>query len=105
MYNTKGLLRNIAGALAYSIIGAILMMALDPGGTRWLKFILYVLFFASVSPAVFSSHLSCSSMLRRLRKRRTAYLARRLRDLDPDEVTALERAAEILERLLEGERR
>ena len=69
MYNTKRLLRNIAGALAYSIIGAILMMALDSGGTRWLKFILYVLFFASVSPAVFSSHLSCSSMLRRLRKR------------------------------------
>ena len=43
-------------------------------------------------------------LLRRLRKRRTAYLARRLRELDPDEVAALERAAEILERLVEGER-
>jgi DNA-binding MarR family transcriptional regulator len=56
-----------------------------------------------------SSLVSASSrgreLLRRLRKRRTAYLARRLRELDLDEVTALERAAEILERLLEGERR
>ena len=43
-------------------------------------------------------------LLRRLRKRRTAYLARRLRELDPDEVAALERAAQILERLVEGER-
>ena len=44
-------------------------------------------------------------LLRRLRTRRTAYLARRLRELGPDEVAALGRAAEILERLLEGERR
>ena len=43
-------------------------------------------------------------LLRRLRKRRTAYLARRLRELDPDEVAALARAAEILERFVEGER-
>lgn len=42
--------------------------------------------------------------LRRLRQRKNAYLARRMRDLDPDEVAALERAAEILERLLEGDR-
>ena len=69
MYNTKKLFVNIAGVLAVSIIGAILMMALDSGGTRWLKFILYILFFASTSPAVFSSHLSCSSMLHHLRKR------------------------------------
>ena len=44
-------------------------------------------------------------LLRRLRRRRTAYLARRLRELEPDEVAALSRAAEILERLVEGERR
>jgi DNA-binding MarR family transcriptional regulator len=43
-------------------------------------------------------------LLRRLRKRRTAYLARRLRELDPNEVAELARAAEILERLVEGER-
>ena len=44
------------------------------------------------------------SLLRRLRTRKNAYLARRMRDLDPDDVAALERAAEVLERLLEGER-
>lgn len=42
--------------------------------------------------------------LRRLRQRKNAYLARRMRDLDADEVAVLERAAEILERLLEGDR-
>jgi DNA-binding MarR family transcriptional regulator len=42
--------------------------------------------------------------LRRLRKRKNAYLARRMRDLEPSEVATLERAAEILERLIEGDR-
>lgn len=42
--------------------------------------------------------------LRRLRQRKNAYLARRMRDLDPGEVATLEQAAEILERLLEGDR-
>jgi len=70
MDNTKRLLINIGGILGFSIIGAILMMGVDLGGTRWLKFILYVIFFASISsPAVFSSRYSCSGMLRRLRKR------------------------------------
>lgn len=70
MDNKKRLLINIGGILAFSIVGAILMMGADPGGTRWLKFILYVVFFASItSPALFSSRFSCSSMLRRLRKR------------------------------------
>jgi DNA-binding MarR family transcriptional regulator len=44
-------------------------------------------------------------LLRRLRGRKNAYLARRLRELDDGEVAALERAAEVLERLLETERR
>lgn len=70
MDNKKRLLINIGGILAFSIVGAILMMGVDPGGTRWLKFILYAVFFASISsPAVFSSHYGCSAMLRRLRKR------------------------------------
>jgi DNA-binding MarR family transcriptional regulator len=43
--------------------------------------------------------------LKRLRTRKNAYLARRLRELDPADVAALERAAEVLERMLEGERR
>jgi DNA-binding MarR family transcriptional regulator len=41
------------------------------------------------------------ALLRRLRQRKNAYLARRLRDLEPSEVATLDRAAEILERLLE----
>ncbi|HKI67753.1 MAG TPA: MarR family transcriptional regulator [Solirubrobacterales bacterium] len=43
--------------------------------------------------------------LRRLRGRKNAYLARRMRDLPDDDVAALARAAEILERMLDGERR
>ncbi|HEX6455002.1 MAG TPA: MarR family transcriptional regulator [Solirubrobacterales bacterium] len=41
--------------------------------------------------------------LRRLRKRKNAYLARRMRYLSEEEVETLERAAEILERMREGE--
>ena len=44
------------------------------------------------------------TLLRRLRGRKNAYLARRLRELERDEVEALDRAAAILERLLESER-
>ncbi|MFT3863592.1 MAG: MarR family transcriptional regulator [Solirubrobacterales bacterium] len=43
--------------------------------------------------------------LARLRRRKSAYLARRLRKLDPEEVEVLARAAELLERMREGERR
>lgn len=43
-------------------------------------------------------------LLVRVRTRKNAYLSRRLRELDPDERAALDRAAAILERLLEGER-
>lgn len=42
--------------------------------------------------------------LRRLRGRKNAYLARRMRDLSADEVETLARAAEILDRMREGER-
>ncbi len=41
------------------------------------------------------------ALLKRLRTRKNAYLAKRMRDLDPDEVETLERAAGILERLLD----
>jgi DNA-binding MarR family transcriptional regulator len=44
------------------------------------------------------------ALLRRLRTRKDAYLARRLRELEPRDVATLERAAGVLERLLEGER-
>jgi DNA-binding MarR family transcriptional regulator len=42
--------------------------------------------------------------LRRLRGRKNAYLARRMRDLPDRDVETLERAAEILEALLEDRR-
>jgi DNA-binding MarR family transcriptional regulator len=44
------------------------------------------------------------ALLRRVRARKTAYLAHRLHELDPADTAALERAAGVLERLLEGER-
>jgi DNA-binding MarR family transcriptional regulator len=43
-------------------------------------------------------------LLRRLRTRKDAYLARRIRGLEAADAETLERAAAILERLLEGER-
>jgi len=43
--------------------------------------------------------------LRRLRGRKNAYLARRMRELSAAEVETLERAAEILDRMREGEPR
>jgi DNA-binding MarR family transcriptional regulator len=44
------------------------------------------------------------TLLRKLRTRKNAYLARRLRGLGAEEVAALARAADILERLQDGER-
>ncbi len=40
-------------------------------------------------------------LLRRLRARKNVYLARRLRDLPAEDLAALERAADVLERMLE----
>jgi DNA-binding MarR family transcriptional regulator len=52
-----------------------------------------------------SSILSVSaegrSLLRRLRARKTAYLAQQLRELEQDDLAALERAADVLERMLD----
>lgn len=42
--------------------------------------------------------------LRRLRGRKNAYLARRMREMSAEDVATLERAAEILEGMLESER-
>jgi hypothetical protein len=69
MNNNKRFIINIACILAISIIGATLVMGLDLGGTRWLKFVLYLIFFAALSSsALFSSIYSCS-LSSRLRKR------------------------------------
>jgi len=45
------------------------------------------------------------TLLKKLRTRKNAYLARRMRGLDEADLATLDRAAEILEDLLEGERR
>jgi DNA-binding MarR family transcriptional regulator len=45
-----------------------------------------------------------SARLRNIRTRRDAYLARRLESLSPEELRTLERAAALLERMLDGER-
>jgi DNA-binding MarR family transcriptional regulator len=42
-----------------------------------------------------------SALLKRLRGRKNAYLAKRMRDMDAEDVATLERASEILERLLD----
>jgi len=44
------------------------------------------------------------ALLHKLRTRKNAYLARRLRDLPAEDLVALERAADVLERLLEDGR-
>jgi DNA-binding MarR family transcriptional regulator len=44
------------------------------------------------------------ALIARLRTRKTAYLAKRLRSLDDEDVAILSRAAEILEQLQDGER-
>jgi len=55
--------------------------------------------------AVVCTTRSGSALLKKLRSRKNAYLARRLRELPDDDVAALERAAEVLEHLLDGDRR
>jgi DNA-binding MarR family transcriptional regulator len=54
--------------------------------------------------AVVSITAAGRERLRRLRGRKNAYLARRMRDLPAGDLATLERAAEILERVLEDER-
>jgi DNA-binding MarR family transcriptional regulator len=53
--------------------------------------------------ALLSVNAAGRERLRRLRGRKTAYLARRMRELPAEDVAALERAAEVLEAMLEGE--
>ncbi len=54
--------------------------------------------------ALVSVNAAGRERLRRLRGRKNAYLARRMRDLPAEDVEALERAAGILERILEEPR-
>ena len=50
--------------------------------------------------ALLSTSATGRELLRRVRRRKNAYLSRRLHELDAEDVAALERAAEVLERLL-----
>jgi len=52
----------------------------------------------SISPAG-------GALLLKMRRRKNAYIASRLQHLPPEDIAALERAAEVLERLLEDGRR
>jgi DNA-binding MarR family transcriptional regulator len=52
-----------------------------------------------------SATAEARTLMNRLRTRKNAYLARRLRSLEEQDLATLDRAAEILEDLLEGERR
>jgi hypothetical protein len=70
MNRSKPFIFDVALILALSVIGSFFMMGFDQGGTQWLKFVLYIGFFASLfSPFFFSSSSSCSLLLNRLRKR------------------------------------
>jgi DNA-binding MarR family transcriptional regulator len=55
--------------------------------------------------ALISASPAGRTLLRRLRTRKNQYLARRLATLTPDEVATLDRAAAILERMLDAEER
>ena len=54
--------------------------------------------------AIVTVSLDGRALLRRLRQRKTAYLATRIRKLPADDVRTLARATEVLEAMLEGER-
>lgn len=71
MTNPKKRLINLAIVLASSVVVALLMAGLDGGGTRWIKFVGYVILFASIiSPSLlFPSSSSSCSIMSRLRKR------------------------------------
>ena len=81
-----------------------------PTATRWVTrleeegFVLRSTDPADGRVSVVTASAAGRTLLKRIRGRKNAYLARRLRELSPDEIADLERAAVILERLLEDER-
>ena len=69
MNRPNNLLARALIILGVAILGATLMVGLDGGETRWLKFLLYfVMFFSIFSPSLFSSRFSCSFLMGRPRK-------------------------------------
>ena len=81
-----------------------------PTATRWVSrleeegFVLRSTDPADGRVSVVTASAAGRTLLKRIRGRKNAYLARRLRELSPVEIADLERAAVILERLLEEER-
>jgi hypothetical protein len=67
MDNRKRLFINIGAIVLFSAVCAFVVVQFDNGGTRWLKFVLYLFFFASISSAsLFSSNNFCSRLSSRL---------------------------------------
>ena len=83
----EGIQRPTATRVIARLEGAgLLLRAPDPGDRRSSL--------VSVTP-------EGRALLRKARNRKTAYLAHRMRDLPADDLAALERAADVLERMLE----
>lgn len=59
---------------------------------------------ADARSALLSASAGGRSVAARMRGRKNAYLAKRLRELEDADLAAVERATEVLERLLEGEK-
>jgi len=56
----------IGVAIALALVGAVLMILVDSGGTAWLKFALYaIFFFAMFFAGLLSPVKSCGSLFRR----------------------------------------
>lgn len=70
MNTSKQLVGSFIAILVFSMLGAFLMLGVDKGGTVWLKFFLYVIFFLSITAPAFSySNKSCAAWLGRFLKR------------------------------------
>jgi hypothetical protein len=70
MKNSRQSIGSFIIILVISLLGSFLMLGVDKDGTVWLKFLLYVMFFLSITgPALFYSNKSCTAWLGRWRKR------------------------------------
>jgi len=70
MRKSKQSIESFITLLIGSILAALLMLGVDKGGTVWLKFFLYVMFFLSITATAFLyPNKSCTSWLGRLLKR------------------------------------
>lgn len=69
MRNQKRFVIKLAMMLAVSVVGVLFVTGVDVRGTRWMTFIGYLIFFASIlSPSILFSTSSCSILSRLLRR-------------------------------------